>query len=79
MAPSNRPPALDDRAFRAFVDEYRARCLWFLRADYYPVTAAEQAEVLRLIERHGDRRALVRAAEFRQWLSRRSSATSAAS
>jgi hypothetical protein len=35
--------------------------------------------VLRLIERHGDRRALVRAAEFRQWLSRRSNETSAVS
>jgi hypothetical protein len=73
MGPQN------EGALRAFVDEYRARCLWFLRADYYPATAGEVAEVLRLIERHGDRRALVRAAEFRQWLSRRSNETSAVS
>jgi hypothetical protein len=62
-------PALDDAAFRAFVDEYRVRCLWFLRQDYFPATAAECETVLRLIEQHGDRRAFVRAAEFRQWLS----------
>lgn len=68
---------LDAEAFRRFVDAYRAQCLWFMRPDYYPETPTELAEVLRLIERHGDCRAFRQAAEFRQWLSRRSSETSA--
>jgi hypothetical protein len=63
------PSDLTDATLRAFVDEYRARCLWFLRADYYPTTPAERERVLRLIEQYGDRKAFVRAAEFRQWLS----------
>jgi hypothetical protein len=61
------------------VDEYRARCLWFLRSDYYPTSDVERLRVLRYIERHGDREAFRRAAEVRQWLSRTSSAPSAAS
>ena len=61
------------------VDEYRHRCLWFLRDDYYPTTDEERLRVLGYIQRHGDRRAYVRAAEARQWLSRASSATSAGS
>ena len=60
------------------VDEYRHRCLWFLRDDYYPVTDDERLRVLAYIERHGDRRAYLRAAQVRQWLSRASSATSVA-
>lgn len=66
-------------ALRQFVDEYRARCLWFLRPDYYPATPDEREEVLRLIERHGDRAAFHRAAQIRQWLSPASSARSATS
>jgi hypothetical protein len=69
-------PVLSVSAFRAFVDEYRVQCLWFLRQDYYPVTEAECESVLRLIEQHGDRQAFIRAAEFRQWLSLRSNALS---
>jgi hypothetical protein len=61
------------------VDKYRARCLWFLRADYYPGTDAERVLVLRYIEQYGDREAYQRAAPIRQWLSRNSSAASAAS
>lgn len=68
--------AIDERAFRLFVDEYRMQCLWFLRSDYYPTTDAERLEVLRLIERHGDRSVLSRVAEFRRGLSRPSSVTS---
>lgn len=66
-------------ALTPFVDEHRIRCLWFLRADYYPSTRAEAEKVLRLIEQHGDRDAFVRAAQFRQWLSLHSSEHSAAS
>lgn len=51
----------------ALVDEYRDRCLWFLRRDYYPQTSAEAERVLDAIQRHGDRQAFQRAAEIRQW------------
>ena len=61
------------------VDEYRLRCLWFLRSDYYPTTDAQRLQVLAYIQRHGDHEAFRRAAEVRQWLSRTSSAPSAAS
>lgn len=65
-------------SIRRLVDDYRTRCLWFLREDYYPTTPAECERVLRLIEQHGDLRALRRVADLRTWLSRRSSETSAA-
>ena len=64
-------------SIRRLVDDYRTRCLWFLREDYYPTTVAECERVLRLIEQHGDLRALRRVADLRTWLSRRSSETSA--
>ena len=63
---------------RRLVDEYRVRCLWFLRDDYYPADAAECDRVLRWIEEHGDLPAFRRVAEVRTWLSRRSSGASAA-
>jgi hypothetical protein len=61
------------------VDDYRSRCLWFLRRDYYPRTRAEILRVLRQIEGHGDQSAFQRAARIRAWLSRSSSGSSAAS
>lgn len=61
------------------VDEYRSRCLWFLRPDFYPRTSAEILRVLHEIEAHGDLRAFQRSADIRRWLSQRSSASSAAS
>ena len=64
-------------SLRRLVDEYRDRCLWFLRADYYPDGDSEILRILGYIERHGDRRGYQRAAEIRRWLSRQSSATSA--
>lgn len=67
-----------DSAFRRFVDDNRERCLWFLRADYYPATHEEAAQVLQLIERYGDRHVLGRVADFRRWLSPDSNETSAA-
>ena len=66
-------------AVNRLVDEYRPRCLWFLRSEYYPATAAERLQVLEYIERYGDREAFRRAAEIRRWLSRTSSARSAVS
>jgi hypothetical protein len=61
----------------ALVDEYRARCLWFLREDFYPRTQSEILKVLDYIERHGDVSAFQRAAALRQWLLQNSSAPSA--
>lgn len=63
----------------ALVDDYRARCLWFLRQDYYPESLAEAIRVLDAIERHGDVAGFRRAAEVREWLLPTSNATSAGS
>ncbi len=52
----------------ALVDEYRPRCLWYLREDYYPETPAEACRVLEAIQRHGDAEAFQKAAPIRQWL-----------
>jgi len=68
-----------DTALRELVDEYRHRCLWFLRPDYYPSTIAEADRVLDAIQRHGDRDGFRRAAQVREWLSQPTSATSAGS
>lgn len=52
------PIGLDDQAaaeaVRRLVDQYRIRCLWFLRPDYYPSTPEEQLRALEYIERHAD-------------------------
>jgi hypothetical protein len=74
----NEYGAAEMEQVNALVDEYRARCLWFLREDYYPQTAVEACRVLESIERHGDMAAFRKAAVLRQWLSQNSSAPSAA-
>jgi hypothetical protein len=83
MTTPDTPFRPDDDAtaaeLRRLVDEYRGRCLWFLRQDYYPATRDEILTVLRHIERHGDREAFRRAASLRRWLSPPSNATSAGS
>lgn len=66
-------------AIRELVDDYRDRCLWFLRRDYYPAAPEEVEQVLRYVEQYGDLEAFKRAARIRSWLSPRSSATSAGS
>ena len=66
------------RSVNTLVDEYRTRCLWFLREDYYPLTPVEACRALEYIERHGDVAAFQKAAPLRQWLSRNTSAPSAA-
>lgn len=73
----NRLPPAAASALRALIDDYRDRCLWFLRPDYYPAGAAEALRVLDAVERHGDRAAFQRCYEIRQWLSPTSSAASA--
>lgn len=72
-------PLQAEAEMRRLVNDYRARCLWFLREDYYPTTVAEWDRVLRAIERYGDLQAFRRVADMRAWLSRRSSGTSVAS
>jgi hypothetical protein len=61
------------------VDEYRERCLWFLRPDYYPSTTEERLRALAYIQRHGDLTAFRRAAELRACLLPESSGTFAGS
>jgi len=75
MTSSEDTPSM--AAVRELVDEYRTRCLWFLRSDYYPETLEEACEVLSQIERHGDVTAFRKASRLRQWLSPNSSASSA--
>jgi hypothetical protein len=72
-------PASIQEEMKRLVDDYRDRCLWFFREDYYPSTQAEQLRVLDLIQRYGDVAAHRRASELRSWLSPRSSETSAGS
>lgn len=71
-------PLAAAEALRTLVDDYRDRCLWYLRRDYYPATLDETVRVLEAIARHGGVDAFRRAAEIRSWLSRTSNATSAA-
>lgn len=77
-APPQNPAEYRDEVAR-LVDEVRARCLWFLRPDYYPQSADEIDRTLRAIERAGDQAAFQRARALRQWHSPVSSATSAGS
>ena len=71
------PRAANADSVRQLVDDYRDRCLWFLRRDSYPVTTVEQLTVLDYVERYGDLAAYQRARALRQWLSPNSSAASA--
>jgi len=72
--PTTEPiPRSHEAELRELVDEYRTRCLWFLRHDLYPETREEALRVLRQIERHADREGFIRAGRIRQWLSQDSS------
>lgn len=53
----------------ALVEEYRDRCLWFLRPAFLVSTRDEAVWILDLIERYGDRSAYQRAEKLKQWLS----------
>ena len=75
MEPLDASRSLPDR-LRALVEEHRAQCLWFLREDYFPSTAAEGLRVLDSVERYGDLAAFRETRELRGWLLRLSSATS---
>jgi hypothetical protein len=67
------------RQVNQLVDEYRDRCLWFLRADYYPTDLQDILRTLDYIRRYGDREAFRKAGELYQWLSPDSSNPSAVS
>ncbi len=58
------------------VEEYRDRCLWFLRPDFSPTTNEEALRTLDLIERYGDRAAYQRSERLRKWLLQHSKAES---
>jgi hypothetical protein len=54
MPPAEPLPVSVRDELREFVDEYRTRCLWFLRPDLYPETRDQALRMLRYIERYGD-------------------------
>jgi hypothetical protein len=68
-APSSSRQQTPTEAVRQLVHEYRDRCLWYLRPDYYPSTSEEQLHVLNAIQRYGDREAFRRAAALKRRLS----------
>ncbi len=49
------------RQIWAFMDENRARALWWMRPDYYPQTREDAHDVLRRIASRGDRALFVSA------------------
>jgi len=53
---------------QVLVEDYRDRCLWFLRKDFMPTTSEQILRTLDQIERYGDRAAYERAEEIRRWL-----------
>ena len=57
------------RQINQLVDTYRDRCLWFLRADYYPTDLQEVLRTLDYIRRYGDLEAFRRAGTLYQRLS----------
>ena len=54
------------RAVDALVDEYRARCLWWMRQDFYPRTVTERMRALDAIQRLGDVEGFRRAGALRR-------------
>lgn len=73
MAPGNSLQRSVDQEVRKLVEEYRDRCLWFMKPDFVPTTEEEQRRALDLIVRHGDRSAYRRVMEIKRWLSPESS------
>jgi hypothetical protein len=71
----NDDPSAVMQSVNALVDEYRTRCLWFLREDHYPQTTTA-CRVLEHIERYGDVAAFRKAAALRQRLLQNASAPS---
>lgn len=59
--------------FRDLVNRCRERCLWFVSPKAPLSTREQQIEVLRSIERYGNREDFVQAKRLRLWLSQNSS------
>jgi hypothetical protein len=57
------------KEINALIDEYRARCLWFLQKNYYPLNREDTLRVLDYIKRYGDLEAFRRASTLAEWLS----------
>jgi hypothetical protein len=77
-------PGTDDRAaldceIDRLVDEYRDRCLWFLREDFYPRNDPERLRTLDSIAQRSDRVGFQRARELTVWLLRLTSEKSVSS
>lgn len=66
-----------DAEIDRLVEQYRDRCLWFIREDYFPDSIEAQLSILKYIERYGDRDAFVQARELSNCLLRHSSGRSA--
>ena len=82
MTTPDTPFRADDDAaaeLRRLVDDYRSRCLWFLREDVLPDDPQRLQDLLRKIELRADRATYIQARSLREWLSRNSSAASAGS
>ncbi len=58
------------------VETNRLQCLWFMREDFFPRSAAEVDRALAEIELHGDRQAWAEARSLRTWLSQTINAAS---
>lgn len=58
------------------VDEYRTRCLWWMRKDYYPSTLQQSVRVLEDITKNCDAEGFKKAGGLRQWLLQNFSETS---
>ncbi len=56
------------REIWAFVDEHRARALWWMRADYYPQNTEQARDVLKSIATRGDREMFICAMTLRRRL-----------
>jgi hypothetical protein len=66
----DRKPGITDwrEELALLIEEYRDRCLWFLRPDFMPTTTEQILRTLDQIERYGDRAAYDRAEEIKRWL-----------
>ena len=67
------------RQVNQLVDEYRDRCLWFLRKDHYPTDLPDVLRTLDYIRRYGDLEAFRKAGALYQRLSPDSNRQSVAS
>jgi hypothetical protein len=63
----------ESNEFVELVNQCRVSCLWFTAPDRIPSEREQQLELLRLVERYGNRDQFVRARRLRQWLLQSSS------